>query len=496
MMIEKELAVAEIKVLYVEDSRSSNAALRQALKAEGLQVVFCGGGFDALDELAGDGADIIVAATKLNDLSGYQLASLIKSSELVSQLPVALFVTGDSASDEFWTKAARPDVVISAEDLKQPAEVARLIRDLAENSRLAGWEKGTGKNVLVPSAGFSSNSLIESYSSLLNDLLLERAVNRMARTLTALVEPRSQFLDAFFTFIGEIFEPEVMGIVIADLGSPWGAFKIKGDVSAEAYDGVLNKLTKELNLPTKPNLELRGDFSESGAKLLNSVEILPVVADKQGHGALVFASSEKNAFSPSAKSFMSVLKQELRPVIQLLLAKQEIEELHSRETYRAAIDSLTGLYNLEFLVGFLQQQILFSFRQRLPIGMAIIDVDNFTKINEEHGYELGDAVLNTIAGKLSQITRSSDLIARYGGDQFAVVLPNTDLSGTKVLGEKVRSEMEYTTFGANGRKGPKVTVSVGCANFNMEDLNPETILRDAKVALRKAKEEGRNRVCV
>lgn len=488
--------MAEIKVLYVEDSRSSNAALRQALKAEGLQVVFCGGGFDALDELAGDGADIVVAATKLNDLSGYQLASLIKSSELVSQLPVALFVTGEASGDEFWIKAARPDVVISAEDLKQPADVARLVRDLAENSRLAGWEKGTGKNVLVPSAGFSSNSLIESYSSLLNDLLLERAVNRMARTLTALVEPRGQFLEAFFTFIGEIFEPEVMGIVIADLGSPWGTFKVKGKISPAAYDGVLNKLVKELNLVAKPNLELRGELSEDGLSTLGSVEILTVATDKQGLGALIFAASEKNAFSASARSFMSVLKQELKPVIQLLLAKQEIEELHSREAYRAAIDSLTGLYNLEFLVGFLQQQLLFSFRQRLPVGMAIIDVDNFTKINEEHGYELGDNVLNTIASKLSQITRSSDLIARYGGDQFAVVLPNTDLAGTRVLGEKVRSEMEFASFTqTNGRKGPKVTVSVGCANFNMEDLNPETILRDAKVALRKAKEEGRNRVC-
>ncbi len=489
--------MADIKVLYVEDSKSSSTSLRQALKNEGLTVVFCGGGFDALDELAGDGADIVVAATKVNDLSGYQLASLIKSSEVVSQLPVVLFVSDDAAADDFWIKAARPDVIVSVEDLKEPAKVASMIRDLAENARLAGWEKSTGKAVLVPSEGFSSASLIESYSSLLNDLLLERAVNRTARTLTALVEPRSQFLEAFFTFISEIFEPDMLGIVIADVNSPWAAMQVKDNVSQYAYDSVIKQLTKELDLADSIKVEMRGCLSEqNGGSTLGSIEILNVSSEKQGMGALVFASSGKNAFSPAAKSFMAVLKQELKPVIQMLLAKQEIEELHSREAYRAAIDSLTGLYNLEFLVGFLQQQLLFSFRQRLPVGMAIIDVDNFAKINEEHGYEIGDSVLNTIANRLLQITRSSDLLARYGGDQFAVVLPNTDLAGTKILGEKVRSEMEFVNFNQeNGRKGPRVTVSVGCANFNMEDLNPETILRDAKLALRQAKDAGRNQVC-
>ena len=192
---------------------------------------------------------------------------------------------------------------------------------------------------------------------------------------------------------------------------------------------------------------------------------------------------------------MTLLTQELKPVVQLLLAKQEIEVLHSRETYRAAIDSLTGLYNLEFLVGFLQQQLLFSYRQRLPVGMVIVDIDNFALINQNHGYEFGDSVLTTVANRLLNVTRSSDLLARYGGDQFAVVLPNTDVAGAKVLAEKVRGEIEVIDFShENDRRGPKITVSVGCACFNMEDLNPETILRDAKVALRSAKEAGRNRI--
>jgi diguanylate cyclase (GGDEF)-like protein len=300
--------------------------------------------------------------------------------------------------------------------------------------------------------------------------------------------------------VSKLFEPDLIGLIVADLNNPWASFKFNTEVSKEAYDEVVQKIATGLNISSKFNVELRGvDLNEGGggAKTLPRFELLPVGSEKQGMGALVFGSADKAAFTPSARAFMALLTQELKPVVQLLLAKQEIEVLHSRETYRAAIDSLTGLYNLEFLVGFLQQQLLFSFRQRLPVGMVIVDIDKFSAINQEYGYEFGDSILTIVANRLLNVTRSSDLLARYGGDQFAVVLPNTDVAGSKVLAEKVRCEIEVIDFGEElGRKGPRVTVSVGCACFNMEDLNPETILRDAKIALRTAKEGGRNRIAM
>jgi diguanylate cyclase (GGDEF)-like protein len=258
---------------------------------------------------------------------------------------------------------------------------------------------------------------------------------------------------------------------------------------------MVAKLTKQLDIHKELALDVRGTLEEEGGKPLATIEILPVKSETATLGGLIFASVQKKPFDAVTRAATAQLQTYMEPVVRLLQANQEIESLYQREQYRASTDPLTGLYNLEFLVGFLQQQLLFSYRQRSPVGLLIVDLDQFKEVNDEYGYEIGDLVLSTIANKLLNQTRSSDLIARYGGDEFAVVLPNTDLAGSKVLAEKIRLEIQQMSFVKGpGRKGPRITVSLGCAAFDMEDLNPETILRNAKVSMQRAKENGGNRV--
>lgn len=488
------------KVVLVEDANNASPELASALEKAGFEVATFTGGFDALDELGSQGADIVVAATSLSDITGYQLACLIKSNDRTSKLPVALLVKGDvKDEDAFWKVAALPDALIDGGKLdKDIKSVTTQIKELVSKAHDEGWSAGMVKNLLVPSRSFSSENVINSYAGLLDDLLIERLVTRLTRTMTAVVEPRKKFVDAYFTLMGQLFNPDLIGFMVVGPDEQWAAYQFSAGMGEAAFNDLISKVAKQLDFEGDVNIDVRGELiTGDGARAIEEAEILPVFGDKGSKGgkaALVFGSYTKN-FNATSRAFMSQLHLQMPPVVQLLLAKHEIEVLHEREAYRAAIDPLTGLYNLEFLVGFLQQQLLFSYRQRLAVGMAIIDIDNFAQINEEFGYEIGDLVLTTIANRLLNITRSSDLIARYGGDEFAVVLPNTDIAGAKVLAEKVRSEVERLSFvkGA-GSRGPKVTVSVGCSHFNMEDLNPETILRDAKIALQQAKEAGRNRI--
>ncbi|HEY9716870.1 MAG TPA: diguanylate cyclase [Trichormus sp.] len=488
--------MADLKVVLVEHASGSLAALKESLTSEGMDITVCKGGFDALDELGSQGADLLVASASVPDLSGYQLSCLIKSNDRTSKLPVVLVRGEATDQDEFWKTAALPDLFLHINDLKTK-QIGERLKELAAKAKEQGWKSSMVKNLLVPSRTFSSENVLNSYAGLLDDLLIERLVTRLTRNMSGVVEPRKRFVDAYFSLINQLFNPDLLGIIIASPENPWAAFQLAPGLNREAFDQLIAKISKQFSVMRDLALDIRGDLDEDNSgKALGEFEVLPVQGEKGGVGALVFASYQKKTFNATSKAFMTQLQLQMQSVVQLLLAKQEIEVLHSREAYRASIDPLTGLYNLEFLVGFLQQQLLFSYRQRLAVGMTIIDIDNFAAVNDEFGYEVGDVVISTIANRLLNITRSSDLIARYGGDEFAVVLPNTDINGAKILGEKVRLEIEQLGFVKGpGRKGPHVTVSVGCSHFNMEDLNPETILRDAKLALQKAKEAGRNCVC-
>lgn len=518
--------MADIKVLYVEDAKSSGGSLRQALKENnaGISAVFLGGAFDCLDEIAEEGADAVVACIELGDLPGYELASLIKSCEATQYMPVILWGMAGSKVDPYWHNASLCDAYYSdaqTRDAKGIRDIVESIQGLVEESRKKGFEKEKSRGLVVTRPEYSSSKAVDSARKLIEELLLEKAASALARRMSSKIDDRQEMLDIFFAGAQKSVEADLIGLLVLSHNpnntASWGAFQSRdgSKLTTTHLTRMVERLTLQLELKKEPQIESRGQFSVSATpkdakdskdskekesakdKELGSIQVVPIAENGQTMGAVVVASKERNAFSDQALAYGEFLGRELRPTVRLILAQEAISDLISREAYRASIDSLTGLYNLEFLVGFLQQQLLFSFRQRLPVAVAIVDIDGFSKVNGDFGYEFGDGALMTIANRLLNITRSSDLIARYGGDQFAVVLPNTDVVGARVLAEKVRTEVENIDFAADnvqGGKTPKMTVSVGCASFNMEDLNPETILRDAKVALRRAKDDGRNRI--
>lgn len=155
-------------------------------------------------------------------------------------------------------------------------------------------------------------------------------------------------------------------------------------------------------------------------------------------------------------------------------------------------DSLTGLYNRRFMDQRLEEEFKRAHRFGHPMSIAVLDVDSFKQINDGFSHMLADEVLREFAGILQRQCRSIDIISRYGGDEFLICLPETDVESAQVVCEKIRqavSEFDWRRLDPN----LVVTTSIGVAAFDGSDINAALLAADAK--LYEAKRAGRNRVC-
>jgi diguanylate cyclase (GGDEF)-like protein len=162
---------------------------------------------------------------------------------------------------------------------------------------------------------------------------------------------------------------------------------------------------------------------------------------------------------------------------------------------KAAIDALTGLGTLRLLRDRLANELARSKRSGEPFAVLFMDVDNFKRVNDGFGHEAGNLVLKGTASELLEVVRSTDFAARYGGDEFVVLLVRTGRDGARLVAEKVRSRVEE--LGKSLGLPPKlVTVSIGVATFAPEAEHHEDVLVAADRALYRAKAGGRNRVAM
>ena len=178
-----------------------------------------------------------------------------------------------------------------------------------------------------------------------------------------------------------------------------------------------------------------------------------------------------------------------------LLLLRERQEL---ETERLAMtDALTGVYNRRTLFDLGEKEISRARRTRASLSVIILDLDHFKKVNDKYGHLGGDAVLLRFVEVVRGCLRQSDVLTRYGGEEFCILLPDVGVAGAKVVGERIRSTVEASTFFV-GAIPLKVTSSVGVAAVPNGDaqITMSTLVARADQALYIAKRDGRNRVSV
>jgi diguanylate cyclase (GGDEF)-like protein len=227
----------------------------------------------------------------------------------------------------------------------------------------------------------------------------------------------------------------------------------------------------------------RGDHDGSGMRHI----CLPMMqSGNAGCVVQLVATTETAQLIRSLVPFLRVYLRETAPVLE---AKRLMDNLRESSLQ----DAMTGLYNRRFIEAYVETLQASVIRKGVHLAVLMFDVDHFKKVNDTYGHDAGDKVLVAVAGVLKETLRKSDILVRYGGEEFLAFLMDTTGEGGVIAAEKLRAAVEARKIPLPGTTLQK-TISIGVADFPADSSDFWEAVKYADAALYTAKERGRNRV--
>jgi diguanylate cyclase (GGDEF)-like protein len=222
---------------------------------------------------------------------------------------------------------------------------------------------------------------------------------------------------------------------------------------------------------------------------MNSLICTPVILKGEVKGIIHLDAAKKNAFDEKDLEFAELLSKEISIAMERSLLYSRVKDISTR-------DGLIGCFNRGKLEVDIVAEIAAATLQEKPLSFLMIDIDWFKKYNDFHGHPKGDALLKQIVKVFAGATRPSDKIYRYGGEEFAILLPDISIEKSMPIASRIRKAVEQEQFEGEkeSQPGGKVTVSIGAASFPSDANNKEGLIEAADSALYKAKQSGRNKV--
>jgi len=159
-------------------------------------------------------------------------------------------------------------------------------------------------------------------------------------------------------------------------------------------------------------------------------------------------------------------------------------------------DALTGVYNYRYLDRRLSEELRVAQRFHTTVSVLYMDIDDFKRINDEHGHQAGNAVLHEVGRFLGVAARGTDLVGRLGGDEFLMIFPNTDRDEAQIVAERIRARLEKHVLQLDNDRALSVRVSMGVASYPIEAQDKQSLITAADQAMYRAKQAGGNRVCI
>ncbi len=325
---------------------------------------------------------------------------------------------------------------------------------------------------------------------------LTKRSNRSANLakMAELLQGCSDLKDAFSVVAGmapNVF-PELRGALfffnasgdMLDVAALWGDCELAADGFGPQDCWALRTGRLHVVKAGDPTADCRHAISSQ-----HSYCCLPLMAHGEAIGIVHFQMIEPGELPQPVLLTVNMFTEQ----VGLSVANIRLREALRSQSIR---DPLTGLYNRRYLEEMLERETRRAVRAEHGLGVLMLDLDHFKKFNDTYGHDAGDSVLRETAAFLLKSVRAEDIVCRFGGEEFIVILPLADLSVTQARAERIRSKIRELQVLHKGQSLGMVTVSVGVAELPQHGTSPKVLIEAADAALYRAKKEGRDRVAV
>jgi diguanylate cyclase (GGDEF)-like protein len=458
-MPEERGRLARPRVLIVDDTRFDREVAREAV-GDAAEVVACASAEEALAALALQPVDLVLSDLHLPGLTGAELLERVRLQHAGTDV---ILITAHASVDSA-VSALRMGAADYLTKPVQQEELALLVRRTLERRRLAA-ENMHLRDLLatVEDCRLLSASLdVAEIHGIALDVLLARL--HRGRGFAVFHRGPSLATD----------DVACRGYGDAD--------RLRAALVGDKPIDVESISSTEV-ASQGPLLEALRDAGFEAERLL----VMPVHGRAADGGVLVVPEDDR-AFEPADLE----IAQQVAAHAQV--AVQNAERYHQAKE-RAFVDDVTGVYNARYLFTALEHEIRRAERYGSSLALLFLDVDRFKLVNDQHGHLVGSRTLRRLAELLAGCIRQVDTLARYGGDEFTILLVDTGLEPGLAIAERIRAAVAENRFETRGKEPLSITVSIGVAAFPTHGTTSEALLDVADKAMYRAKSLGRDRSC-
>lgn len=448
------------RVLIVDDIPTNVRLLEARLTAEYFEVLTATSGPQALEICETAEIDIVLLDVMMPVMDGFEVCRRLKSNPKTHHVPVLMITALDQPSDRVKGLEAGADDFLTkpVDDTQLMARVKSLsrLKSLTDELRARAM---TGQQIAIEDALRAMDTISASGGNVLIIDSDRRHAERVQSYLSEehkvdiLLEPA----DAVFQVTGASYELVLVSMEL-------------GDFDPLRVASQVRTIDHSRNIP----IILMADEGDK-ARVVRALDL--------GINDFISRPIERNE-----------LKARVRTQIRRHRYAMELRESVNHSIAMAVTDDLTGLYNRRYFDRHLNVLLGKAQSQDKNLAVMILDIDHFKSVNDTYGHDAGDVVLKEFSARVKRNIRGVDLACRFGGEEFVVIMPDTDVTSAELIAERVRQAIAEKGFDIKGQRPLSVTVSAGVSfNENAADT-PESLIKRADLALYRAKREGRNRV--